>query len=91
MAEEIKEEVKDETTEEISVDDINFDEELKNRDEKIKELTDTIDSLNQKILDLTEANAKIAKQLAYVEPEKEPEEKEPEVEFADFTNLYEED
>lgn len=90
MPEEIKEFKEEEVKEEV-IDKIDFDEEIKNRDEKIKELTDTIDELNKKVLDLTEANAKIAKQLAYVEPEKEPEEKEPEVEFETFDDLYKED
>lgn len=65
--------------------------EIAERDSKIDELENKVVELTNKVSDMANTNAKLAEQLAYVEPEKEPEVSEPEVEFADFSKIYEEE
>lgn len=65
--------------------------EIGDRDSKIADLESKVVDLTTKISEMADTNAKLAEQLAYVEPDKEPEEKEPETEFADFSKIYEEE
>lgn len=65
--------------------------ELDERDAKIGELTDKVTELTAKVSEIADANAKLVEQIKYVEPEKEPENDEPEVEFVDFSDYTKED
>lgn len=65
--------------------------EIGERDNKITDLENKVVDLTSKISEMADTNAKLAEQLAYVEPEKKPEEEEPKTEFADFSSMYEED
>ena len=66
--------------------------ELAERDGKIGELENQVIELTSKVSDMAETNAKLVEQIKYTEPEdKEEEEKEPEIEFADFSKIYEEE
>lgn len=65
--------------------------ELDERDAKIGELTDKVTELTAKVSEIADANAKLVEKIKYVAPEKEPENDEPEIEFADFTDIFKED
>lgn len=66
--------------------------EISERDDKIGSLEEKVIELTNKVSEMAETNSKLAEQLAYVEPEKvEENDDEPVVEFADFSNIYEED
>lgn len=65
--------------------------ELSQRDTKIGELETKVIELTSKVSNMVETNAKLVEQIKYAEPQKEPENKEPEVEFADFENMYKEE
>lgn len=65
--------------------------ELAERDGKIGELEEKVIELTSKVSDMADANAKLVEQIKYVEPEVEEEEKEPEVEFADFSEIFKEE
>lgn len=65
--------------------------EIAERDGKIDELENRVVELTNKVSEMAETNAKLAETIKYVEPEVEEEEKEPEVEFADFSKIYEEE
>lgn len=65
--------------------------ELDERDAKIGELEGKVIELTNKVSDLADTNSKLAEQIAYVAPEVVEDEKEPEVEFADFSEILKED
>lgn len=65
--------------------------EIETRDGKITELETKITELTNKVSELVGTNAKLAETIKYVEPEVEDKPEEPEVEFADFNNIYKED
>lgn len=67
--------------------------EIEDRDAQIAEANDKIISLTNKVTEMVDTNAKLVEQIKYVEPddsdEKDPDEEE--IEFADFSKIYEED
>ena len=65
--------------------------EIEDRDNKISELEGKIVELTNKVSDMAETNAKLAETIKYVEPEADEGEEEPEVEFADFSDIFKED
>ena len=65
--------------------------EIETRDGKITELETKVTELTNKVSELVGTNAKLAETIKYVEPEADEGEEEPEVEFADFSDIFKEE
>lgn len=66
--------------------------EMTSRDDRIAELEGSVTELTNKVTELVDVNKKLAETVKYAEPDVEDEVKEEDkYEFADLTDIYEED
>lgn len=89
MSKELEEGEEDNRLESVYAELSDRDNKLTESSTKIADLEGKIADLTNKVSDLVKTNAKLAETVKYVEPEVQEEDKEPEVEIADFSKMYE--